>query len=703
MSLRSVGDQLLQTAPSLLLVGASNVSVSFWVRANSGNDVVATGGVEILGDAGGKFSATLSGTGGLQLQWSSNDGRLNGVSTCTLTLMPGTSYHVASTWQSGSQLYYLNGVEVQSDWQVGSLGVLGDSSPHPFRLGSDQTGTDVTLDQPTFWVGYLLTAQDVVNLRNRTIQPGAIASASIALEWSLAGSDGVAAKVGDAGLADTSPNGLAFSSIVGAAPTYQGGDLTYVATPSIGKLAVAPSGKSILLVVEDGTGVDASITNIAASSEVQSIALTSLPAGRALTLSFGGQTTASIPAAEAPPFAYGSWTFPTVAGHTYVLGVDRYPNFFTSVLLIETLDENGDTVARYVWDYGTTPSDSVTDPGVDDPGGPGYLTVWYITNPGITATGTSMQVRFSGANDAGAFSLNAIRVQDVTASTITYYSVGTTPSNLTQVYAASEGTSNNVYGGTTLNFFGYGGPTYPITGGASALQSALESLSNIGAGNVSVADQSTRGTSLYQVTFIGALTNQSEPLITCADPAVTIAEVTHGGNYPALSINGGAPIYLTNALWVTAGDCPAALLLLPQSVSIGPGDSAMINFPANWLTTSAGPLPATAAIPVSPPSRYTILPPFVAGSKTMKSGYNVEPANYFTQFISFSNLVTMGNTGQGSVAVIRTTSRRKSPSNRSPPASWDKRSSIWIKVATPILLIMILSTEHSSSTRANTS
>jgi len=52
---------------------------------------------------------------------------------------------------------------------------------------------DVTLDQTTLWVGYALTALDVVGLRERTVQPGGVAPASIALEWSLAGADGTAA------------------------------------------------------------------------------------------------------------------------------------------------------------------------------------------------------------------------------------------------------------------------------------------------------------------------------------------------------------------------------------------------------------------------------------------------------------------------------------------------------------------------------
>jgi hypothetical protein len=71
-----------------------------------------------------------------------------------MSLAPGTAYHLAATWQDGSQQYYINGVLVHSDTQPGTLGVLGDTSTHPFRLGSDSAGTDVTIDEPTLWVGY---------------------------------------------------------------------------------------------------------------------------------------------------------------------------------------------------------------------------------------------------------------------------------------------------------------------------------------------------------------------------------------------------------------------------------------------------------------------------------------------------------------------------------------------------------------------
>src|SRR5271170_7107303 len=99
MSLRSVGNQLLQTVPNALLAGASTASLSLWIRVNPGNNVVNPDGVEIFGDSGAKLSATLSGTDNLLLSWLSHNGTTNGGSSYGLTLVPGTNYHVATVWQ----------------------------------------------------------------------------------------------------------------------------------------------------------------------------------------------------------------------------------------------------------------------------------------------------------------------------------------------------------------------------------------------------------------------------------------------------------------------------------------------------------------------------------------------------------------------------------------------------------------------------
>ena len=78
MSLRCVGKQLLQTVPSRLLAGASTASLSIWVRVNPGCSVTNPAGVEIFGDAGGKLSVALSGSGKLQVDLVVDIGKVGG-------------------------------------------------------------------------------------------------------------------------------------------------------------------------------------------------------------------------------------------------------------------------------------------------------------------------------------------------------------------------------------------------------------------------------------------------------------------------------------------------------------------------------------------------------------------------------------------------------------------------------------------------
>ena len=674
MSLRSVGSQLLQTAPNSLLAGASKVSASFWVRVNPGNNVAGSGSVEIFGDTAGVFSATLSGTSTLRLQWSSNNGQSALTSACTVGLTPGTSYHVATTWQAGSQQYYLNGVLYKADTQGGSLGVMGKATARPFRLGSDQAGTDVTMDQPTLWIGYALTAQDAIGLRNRTIQPAGVAPSSIALEWSLAGPDGVAAQVGDAGLADASPSGLALSSIVGASPTYQAGDLTYVATATIARAVAAPSGKSVVLFAEDGEGTSTGITSIPSSNEIQTIQLVGTPAGNAFTLTFKGQLTAPLPTTTQPPSIYLLWTFPTIVGHAYNVAVNWFGNngdIEDKQFLYETMID-GEVVATTLR---TGPSTTEFTDGSEGVGG--YMLPWTPVTSGVSATGATMQVRCTCSLHYGMV-MSGLRVLDTNTGTITYYGVssdGVNPSaNVSVVTAPSLPgnwifqTQGDGYGGYEYyNYQGSGiGMVVVIDPGNSTadvvLQNALCALPNIEPGGVTVIDQSGIGRGNYQITFAGGLANSAQPLFTCADPAVSVVENAAGGIGATLSINGGTPMFLADCLWAETSDpqgqLPYIYFALPQSAPAiqtaivgmlpyaqsdfwdGPSfffDTSLSGFPVyGW---SAG-LTMSFAFPELPPGTYQFAvtypnAPFTVNGKT----YQPSMATQFLVRDNFGNTV----------------------------------------------------------------
>ncbi len=562
MSLRSIGSQLLQTVPSSLLSGKSTASVSFWILINPANNVTVVNGVEIFGDSGGKFSASLSGVGGLRLLWSSNDGQTNYVSTCQLTLVPGTTYHIASTWQAGSQHYYLNGVSAQSDTMGGVLGVLGDTTPHPYLLGSGQAGVDVTLDEPTIWVNYALTPVDVANLRDRLAAPLSIDPSAIALAWSLAGTDGASAMVGDPGLTDSSATGLNLSKVIGSAPTYKGGVLTYVPPTMIGRAAVAASGQAISLIFQDGLGNATDVSAIRPSDEIQTLTASANPSGNAFTLTFGGHATAPVPVEITPPGSYGLFTVPVTPNHTVQLAASYdYNSAYTPsdlgfevfdgavTALLGRVDVNGKAAPAGPAD-GTSPSGSP---------------ILYQSLGGFKPTTNTLLVRVSASTDGYFWFINALRVTDTVANSSAYYAA---PGD--QFVGVGNGyrviVAGQYFDGQTA-FWGNSatgiGSIYLVD--PAALQSALQALPSIGAGNV-VASVAAAGPGQYTIQFVGELANSAQALIASSDPAITIARTNPGAVVPTVSIDGGPAVPIFDWLWgAKTPYSPAALGLLPQS------------------------------------------------------------------------------------------------------------------------------------------
>ena len=589
MSLRSVGSQLLQTPPSSLLLGTTQASISCWVQINPSSNITASGGVEVFGDAGGKFSITLAGQGQFALRWSSNDGHSNAASSCKLSLTPGTSYHIAATWQSGAQRYYVNGVSVQPDSRVGSIGILGDPTSHPFRLGSDQAGADVTLGEPTLWIGYVLTPQEVIGLRDRKATPSSVSAPFIALHYSLAGVDGLAARVGDPGLADLSTSGLNLSTILGSAPVYSATTLAYTPVPLIGDARVAPSGKSVVLTFQDGANNPSSVTSIASPSEVQQVFLKGGPSGSAFTLSLGGQTTAPITVDALQPIHYGIWTFPTTAGHSYRICRSHDTNGYVASLYGYEVIDGGSVVLSF------SESPQTADPAsaFDDPNAmqlDGAAMRWVPFPANVTASGANFQVRVTGSADGSVWQ-DALRVDDLTASTVTYYDDQQLDGLSNPVYSSDSGSrssGNQTYYKGTLSHYDSGsgiGGRYMVHGGASALQSALEALSSIGTGNVTVVDHSGQGTGAYQIAFIGTFTNKSAAILVSSDLAAVVSEITHGGAFSTVSINGGPAISCPDVLYYTQPNS-LALVIIPQPSprvsTTQPGDLET-SFSYSWL------------------------------------------------------------------------------------------------------------------------
>ncbi|KAJ3058013.1 hypothetical protein HK102_010737, partial [Quaeritorhiza haematococci] len=78
---------------------------------------------------------------------------------------------------------------------------------------------------------------------------------------------------------------------------------------------------------------------------------------------------------------------------------------------------------------------------------------------------------------------------------------------------------------------------------------------------------------------------------------------------------------------------PYALFHL--AAPIADGAAVTLDAPAGWVSTTAGVADLMESIPVEMPAARTILPPFVAGPKTMTNGYNVQQAHNYSPDIIY--------------------------------------------------------------------
>ena len=659
-----------------MLAGASVVSFSMWVRVNPNCNVAEAGGVRAFGDGAGRFSVLVSGTGTVRVAWSPmGAGSLVGSSGFSRALTPGTTHHLAATWQGGLQRYFIDGQVVATDDQQGPLGNPGGPSA-PFRLGSDSAGVDLTVDEPTLWVGYALTGTDVVGLRDRLVSAAAIAPSSLVLDWPLSGADGVAAKPGDPGLADRSSSGLALGTVVGSAPTYVGGDLVYAPPTQVAVAKVTTSGTMIAVQVADPAGNPVDIASLKPTGDVQVLTLSGEPAGGNFTLGFAGQVTTPIAVADTPPKVSATWTYSSLtAGTPYYIRVafDPFANNSTAAL-VEVFALNADSSLGARLQVGTvdlTQNLAVTGDYLAYYGQPFISVVKTSSDPGsivpITPPGTSIAIRMTGPAGQNITMKNVMcsphgpSVLTLQAGPPAQY---TDPADVLAFY---QNQSTAVY---SAGFNGSGpasgsGDIYAVTGGAPAIQAALLALPGgvIPAGAVTVSG-SVSGTGPdpgpFLVRFVGPLGGVAQPTIVSSSPQLTVIHddtsgSAIGGQYPSIAVDGGAPVTLSSVLWGAGlpdangnrtyqAYSPWLIYPLPGSMTIAPTSSVTFSAPSGYCVSTAGPTATLKAIPVTNPA--TILPAFPAVSKTMQVGYNIQGENYFTSGRVYANIAH--GTGIGS-------------------------------------------------------
>lgn len=288
---------------------------------------------------------------------------------------------------------------------------------------------------------------------------------------------------------------------------------------------------------------DAPIATLANPTDTQTIGFTGIPSGSGFALIFGGRTTETIPGHLDPPNNFVLVVVPTVVGHTYNFAATwmTVGKFTVGLQVFQILGPDQATVLHSSnQSQQSLPSDF--QDGTTFLGNPLF---WNNLNAGspITATGTHLYVRIS-AQQVDEFGqqwyVNAMRVVDNTASTVTKYS-DQDPSYLYSIgtFGASQ-SGKDTYLGTNTNAIPTGaGPVYRVN--ASDAQSALRAL---GSDTIGITVEAVGNNSLT-AKFLGPLAGTLQPLMTCSDGAVSIVHTNPGGNYPSYTKNGGSPVVMT--------------------------------------------------------------------------------------------------------------------------------------------------------------
>ncbi len=315
-----------------------------------------------------------------------------------------------------------------------------------------------------------------------------------------------------------------------------------------------------------GMTAPGSITALNNGNAVQTLTLKGIVSGSGSTfpLSFNGQTTAGIAESVTYPTTYGKFTIPTVEGTTYEVAYNLYVGGGADAdnCLVQVFDGNILVASVVVNQY-------VTSPDAVIPNGDGQGHTLYMKNiTTVTSSTSTLTVWVTTDDNTGPDTnvvVDCVSLKNVATGTITYYddsnSAVFTNGGL---YVVGSGAGAYDGGFSVSSGMTVGGVQF--AGSASAIQSALQALSNIGTGNVTVT-----GSNPFTITFTGSLGLATQPLITSTDPAVTITQAQAGGALPTYTVthqggSPGSPIPLSTFVWgQTSQVAPYVFMPLPQS------------------------------------------------------------------------------------------------------------------------------------------
>lgn len=237
-------------AESTILNNQASASLSFWFRYESSGGLSFSNTRVLSRQYSANFELWLTASSPnvtLTIDWNGASGN----PSTTITLSPGTDYHIVTTWASGAQKVYKNG----SVTVFGSTtGNTANNSNLEWYVGQSAGGTSgfiYTLGDLCLWNGTALTQSNVNYLKNGGTAgaPGDPTTLSPTYRWTLAGTTGNTVTNGDSGLSEsiTSNGALALGSASGSGTAVYANPLSYTVPSKINAAHVGTSGRTIFL------------------------------------------------------------------------------------------------------------------------------------------------------------------------------------------------------------------------------------------------------------------------------------------------------------------------------------------------------------------------------------------------------------------------------------------------------------------------
>lgn len=241
-----------------LLFGQTTASISFWFRYESSGGLSFSTDQPLLTQYQDDIYSYLAASGS-QVTFSFTFASSTGDAGCSFACVPGVPYHIALTWDQGSQVVYQNGNASSFGTRTGSIGY----GSRVFWLGGTSTGLKYTFDDLAMWKGYALTQSDVLSLRGGT-PPSSLAT-PCSMHWTLAGSPGTTPILGASGLVEANhlPGDFStsFTSVSGTGSAVYATNLTYSVPAKINAAHVGTSGEMVFLYPTSTSGAITTLTS----------------------------------------------------------------------------------------------------------------------------------------------------------------------------------------------------------------------------------------------------------------------------------------------------------------------------------------------------------------------------------------------------------------------------------------------------------